>query len=943
MAFPINAILDAFTRANATDLGTDWTLLANNGVDDRWEVVSNQAKNTVNGFCSDYWDTTEFAADQECYATVATKPPDGQLFELYVRIQDENTSTWDGYVIRVAPASGTDVVSLRRYDNGASTLLGASFSQEISNGDALGIEIVGTTPTAYYKASGGSWTSLGTRTDSTYNVLGYIGMRTNGLDTVVDDFGGGNLVTTKSPYHDDSTTITAATFSGITKLGHPTVIENTGDVWPLTWTAGDKLFGTYSDGRGFTGSTERSMAFAEISGTPTSHTGANFSSDLQPVEGSGTTGIKASGVLELPNGDLLCLVRNYNPSGSNYRNSQLYRSTNGGVNWTAASWFWGQHTGTSGNSFGYPSFVQMGQGYDLNTDGYVYILSPNVNDAYVYNDDIVLARVLIADVMDIAEYEYFTGTPASPTWGAFADRTSIFNHPDGIERPTMQFHEPSGRYILIAPHDDGLAEAHSRAFGMYEAPAPWGPFKTIHYASDFAAQGRWAMHYSLPPKWHAGFTAWLTFSGQEDLGTPANSWNMLIVREVTLTFTQAAESGIFTCIGTDAGLRATRIMAATNGAYALTGTAATLNKGYTLVAAGGMYTLSGTATTFSIAYRIGALSGTYVLSGTEANLEIGYHLNADSGSFALTGAAAALRRDYPLTAAPGTYTLSGTDAALKVARKLSADSGTFTLTGNDAGLNFSGGNPVLVANSGTFTLTGSDAALRVDRRVSAASGAFALTGTAANLLATRLLGAMSGFYALIGTVASLEYGRLLSAASGTYVLTGQDATLVFSGGNPVIAANSGTFALSGTATTFRIDYRVAALGASYAINGTAAALLRQYPMVAVSGSFILTGQAATFPLTRGIAAENGAYALSGTTASLERGFLLIAASGSYALAGNDVAFGFTLHLAAGTGIYTITGQDVTLIATGGTAVVLFRAKARTRTFRSSGRAFTFTR
>jgi hypothetical protein len=46
--------------------------------------------------------------------------------------------------------------------------------------------------TVYYKAAAGSWTSLGTRTDSSYTGAGYVGLTMYYYsDRRLDDFGGG--------------------------------------------------------------------------------------------------------------------------------------------------------------------------------------------------------------------------------------------------------------------------------------------------------------------------------------------------------------------------------------------------------------------------------------------------------------------------------------------------------------------------------------------------------------------------------------------------------------------------------------------------------------------------------------------------------------------------------------------------------------------------------
>ena len=63
-------------------------------------------------------------------------------------------------------------IRLFRDDAGTRTQLGSSSAQAMSNGDSIGISAVGSTITAWYKASGGSWTAKITQTEATYTAGG---------------------------------------------------------------------------------------------------------------------------------------------------------------------------------------------------------------------------------------------------------------------------------------------------------------------------------------------------------------------------------------------------------------------------------------------------------------------------------------------------------------------------------------------------------------------------------------------------------------------------------------------------------------------------------------------------------------------------------------------------------------------------------------------------
>ncbi len=65
----------------------------------------------------------------------------------------------------------------------------------MSAGDSFGIQMIGSTITVWYKAAAGSWTSLGTRTDTTYNNIGHVqfGIWSTVAGATYDNFGGGNV------------------------------------------------------------------------------------------------------------------------------------------------------------------------------------------------------------------------------------------------------------------------------------------------------------------------------------------------------------------------------------------------------------------------------------------------------------------------------------------------------------------------------------------------------------------------------------------------------------------------------------------------------------------------------------------------------------------------------------------------------------------------------
>ena len=194
MAFPTTSVLDAFTGTNGDDLPTysgNWSQTA--GIANL-EIQSNSATATSNGTNnSNYWNASNFGPDSECYVTISTKHGTGNAVVCGVRHQQETSgATIAGYWIYSLTNTGTDQYTLERLDNGVITQLGADFAQEITAGDSIGIEAVGSTLTAYYH-NGSSWSSLGTRTDSTYSGAGKLLLFCSDTSARLDGFGGGTV------------------------------------------------------------------------------------------------------------------------------------------------------------------------------------------------------------------------------------------------------------------------------------------------------------------------------------------------------------------------------------------------------------------------------------------------------------------------------------------------------------------------------------------------------------------------------------------------------------------------------------------------------------------------------------------------------------------------------------------------------------------------------
>lgn len=272
------------------------------------------------------------------------------------------------------------------------------------------------------------------------------------------------------------------------------------DNWPITWGDDDAQYTSYGDGWGFDPRTERklSLGLAKVTGDAEHLKGVNMRSATAERTGDGAAGLKASGML-MVKGTLYMLVRNAG-------NSQLAWSNDHG-----ATWEWGFKFE---ESFGCPTFLNAGRDYSAARDGYVYVYSSDGPSAYESYDRVVLARVPVDRIRDRSAYEFLvTVGDGGPVWSTdIAQRGAVFEYPGNCQRSDVVFVPGIGRYLLV------LGFNHSGAWGLFDAPNPWGPWTTAFHTRDW---GLGETHgYRIPAKWISedGRTLSLVFSGRTHEG-----------------------------------------------------------------------------------------------------------------------------------------------------------------------------------------------------------------------------------------------------------------------------------------------------------------------------------------------------------------------------------------------------------------------------------------
>ena len=170
--------------------------------------------------------------------------------------------------------------------------------------------------------------------------------------------------------------------------------------------------------------------------------------------------------------DRALILAGHSPSGSPTL-GYLARSLNRGKTWEVIKGSpWGQTS-----HFRVLMLINMGQGYALNSDGYVYALGMDAEWSPLKSQPIYLARVPRLSVTDYTKYEYLTGvSPAgAASWsnqqGQASPLAGLQSHAQG----SAQYHQGAGRYLFLA----GVTSVTQGEGAIFEAPRPWGPWTRV--------------------------------------------------------------------------------------------------------------------------------------------------------------------------------------------------------------------------------------------------------------------------------------------------------------------------------------------------------------------------------------------------------------------------------------------------------------------------------
>jgi len=280
------------------------------------------------------------------------------------------------------------------------------------------------------------------------------------------------------------------------------------DNFPVTWADDDNLYTSWGDGGGFGGTNSDgrvSLGFARIDGSPENFIGHNVWGGKNPDNPATFIG-KAKGILSI-DGVLYAFIR-IQPDDDR---AQIIWSTDYGNTWNRGFEFTESSTD---NAFVQPTFIQFGKDYQDARDGYVYIYSGQ--HKFGTKNDVFMARVPKNKIRDRSEYDFFFGLDSNdnPLWTSdYFKKKPVFTDSNGVGHvPAVHYFSGINRYILTNDWNIGSA------WGMFDAPEPWGPWSTVvYYDIDdwFQTDGDGLFSFYFPAKWRTNDDKdfWMIFSG----------------------------------------------------------------------------------------------------------------------------------------------------------------------------------------------------------------------------------------------------------------------------------------------------------------------------------------------------------------------------------------------------------------------------------------------
>ena len=343
-----------------------------------------------------------------------------------------------------------------------------------------------------------------------------------------------------------------------------------GDNWHMTWADDDRQYVSLCDGRGWPGMPQadyNSRLYA-ISGVPPEVRFEYLPGYPELLNYPGTAEISRYynfGVLALEGYLYQFLTTPNHPftePDPRFVGAKLIYSPDSGRTWCNQDGSspvlleaWGERSRENmlffeelGDAFSLITVLQMGQNYEHNTDGFVYMYAPNGNTEGTMNQ-LVMCRVPKGRILNRCAYEFFVarrqdgGADWSPS---IEERGVVHAFPGGwINRtvhpyswnPSIVTYTATQQY-LMANWGMGCGPAGEwfgkpSYLGFWTSPQPWGPWAQVHeetaWMPDRDASAR-AYQPQIAPKWIAedGSAFWLVWTDFQEIrgaGRPYYAFN----------------------------------------------------------------------------------------------------------------------------------------------------------------------------------------------------------------------------------------------------------------------------------------------------------------------------------------------------------------------------------------------------------------------------------
>ena len=208
-----------------------------------------------------------------------------------------------------------------------------------------------------------------------------------------------------------------------------------------------------------------------------------------------------------------------------------------------------------GDSFSLISVMQMGQNYEQNKDGFVYLYTPNGSTEGTMNQ-VTLARVPKDRILDRSSYEFFVKRKddGSADWSKdIAARGVVVTYPTGYVntkvhpyawQPSVTYNAPLGVYLMsswgMGLKPDGEWFGKPSYLGFWAAKHPWGPWTQVHEEKEWKPAGDAKARAYQPQIMPKGISAdgksfWMVWTDFQSVGPqrPYYSFNMQRVEIVT--------------------------------------------------------------------------------------------------------------------------------------------------------------------------------------------------------------------------------------------------------------------------------------------------------------------------------------------------------------------------------------------------------------------------